>query len=108
MKLKKGLVKVLKDNDIKFSYCGGDYVELEFYSPAGEDFVFSLTVNDFADEFTHFANTFDPDDHAEALIEAKMHGFQGVPSARELIKDADAIEEFLTNVSVELRRVVYG
>lgn len=85
----------------------GEYVaELEFYSDAGEDFVFSIwfdgTWNDFVEKFREYAMEFDPDEHAEMYVD--LRGQRGVPSSiRTLIEDADGIKECLEKLSDGLK-----
>ena len=72
-----------------------DCIEFEKYSPAGEDFIFTITGNDearVAEQVREYAYDFDPDEHAEMWVESR--GKRGVPdSIRTLIDDADAIKE---------------
>lgn len=113
MKLAKSITEILENNDISILCTekqGNEYyTELEFYSDAGEDFVFdvwhSRSKQSFIDGFRRYAFDFDPDEHAEMWVNAR-HSVTGVPqSIRELINDADSIEKFLNTVSEELRDV---
>lgn len=83
----------------------GEY-ECEFWSDAGEDFVFYISAADdqeFINGFADYAQNFDPDDHAALYI--PMRGENGVPdSARVLIEDADSIKEFLQHAAKNLRK----
>ena len=77
---------------------GRYYAEMEFYSDAGEDFVFTVwfdgTWSDFVDNFRQYTIDFDPDEHAEMWVNSR--GKNGVPdSIRTLIDDADSIQEYL-------------
>lgn len=84
-------------------------VELERYSPAGEDYIFSVRPSDstFVEEVAAYAANFDPDEHIEMWIEAKHNGVAGVPNARELVHDAEAIDEMLQELAIELVQVEY-
>ena len=104
--------KTLENNDFRIIFCSieeeknGQYVaELEWYSPAGEDFIVTLwfdgTSADFVREFADYAEDFDPEEHAAMWIENK-NSVSGVPSIRELIDDADEIKETLMRVAAEL------
>jgi len=78
---------------------------MEWYSPAGEDFVFTFhfdgSASDFVDNFRSYAEDFDPDEHAEMWVEHR--GKNGCPnSIRDLIDDADAINDFLNSVAHDL------
>lgn len=76
-----------------------DYVELEKYSPAGEDFIFGVQKGNFVKNVREYADGFDVDEHVELWIEGR--GKNGVPAtARELVEDAEAIRDMLN----ELRR----
>ena len=113
MKLAKSITNVLENNGISIICTEKQdnkyYTELEFYSDAGEDFVFNVwhsgSKQSFIDGFRQCAYEFDPDEHAEMWVNAR-HSVAGVPqSIRELINDADSIEEFLNNVSEELKGI---
>lgn len=87
---------------------GDYYTECEFYSDAGEDFVFDIwhdgTVKSFVDSFADYAFNFDPDEHAEMFM--GMRGQRGVPqSIRVLISDADSIAETLDSIADELKAI---
>ena len=71
------------------------YVDVCQYSPAGEDFFFTVPKRNFAQEVDQYAYDFDADEHAEMWIECR-NTVRGVPqSIRTLINDADAIQEML-------------
>ena len=46
-----------------------------------------------------YAAGFDVDEHIEMWIEAKRSGTNGVPSARELVHDAEAIDKMLDELA---------
>jgi hypothetical protein len=82
------------------------YVELEFYSNAGEDFVFDIwcdgTFKDFLHKLWDYSQSFDPDEHAEMWV--GIRGQNGVPdSIRTLIDDADAIGKELEKTALKLQ-----
>lgn len=83
-----------------------DCIEFEKYSPAGEDFIFTIVGNDegaVAEKVREYAYDFDPDEHAEMWVESR--GKRGVPdSIRTLIDDADAIKEMLFELADVLRK----
>lgn len=69
-----------------------DYVELEKYSPAGEDFIFGVQKGNFVKNVR---------EHVELWIEGR--GKNGVPAtARELVEDAEAIRDMLNELAVAL------
>ncbi len=79
--------------------------DLEKYSPAGEDFIFNVNINNFVNEVMSYATNFDIDEHITMWIEAKQNGISGIPSARELVYDAEAIDEMLQELAIELSGV---
>lgn len=82
--------------------CDDGTVELEKYSPAGEDFIITVNVEDFAREVERYADDFDVDDHIAMWVEAKKNGTAGVPSTRELVHDAEDIQEMLNELAEAL------
>jgi hypothetical protein len=113
MNLAKSIAEVLENNDINIicteKQDGEYYTEMEFYSDAGEDFVFSIwhsrTKKSFIDAFRDYAIDFDPDEHAEMWVNAR-NTVNGVPqSIQALIDDADSIDSFLNEVSEQLYKV---
>lgn len=100
MELSKRIEKLLEKFD--FSLCGeiseryskkGEYdIELETYSPEGENVIVSLiydgTEEGFIAAFVEYANWFDVEEHAEMWIESR--GKNGVPSSiKDLLEDAE-------------------
>lgn len=100
MELSKRIEEVLEKFD--FSLCGeiserysekGKYdIELETYSPEGEDVIVSLiydgTEEGFIAAFVEYANYFDAEEHTEMWIESR--GKNGVPeSIKDLLEDAE-------------------
>ena len=81
----------------------GDYVELEKYSPAGEDFNFSVTLKNFKDDVLEYS--FDEDEHVRMWLNAKDSGVSGVPSAKELVNDAEEITSMINELKEELSKL---
>lgn len=77
-------------------------VELEKYSPADEDFIFTVPVKDFVNAVEEYADDFDIDDHIAMWIEAKSNGVASVPGVRELVHDAEAIKKMLNELAEAL------
>lgn len=76
--------------------------ELEYYTPAGEDFLFVIFFDgsdaSFIKGLADYAAEFDVDEHASNWI--KHRGENGTPdSVEELLNDAKAIKEKLNEVS---------
>lgn len=87
------------------SYTDDGRVELEKYSPAGEDFLMCVEVKNFPEAVAEYAADFDIDEHIEMWIEAKGNGVSGVPSARELVHDAEDIDKMLQELAAALAEV---
>ena len=115
MELSEKIIEVLEAHDI--SLCGeisertynndGYDVELETYSPEGEDVIIPLiydgTEEDFIRQFERYAEGFDAEEHAEMWIEGR--GKNGVPdSIKDLLEDAEWQKEMLLEVAKELSR----
>lgn len=87
-------------------------VELGQYSPAGEDFSFCVSgedydsSEDFARSVWRCAEEFDADEHIEFWIKAKAEGVSSVPKVRVLVEDADAIDRMLTDLADALMELV--
>lgn len=47
-------------------YTDDGRVELEWWSPAGEDFLVCVNVENFPDEILDYSDDFDPDEHIES------------------------------------------
>lgn len=80
-------------------------LECEFrkYSPAGEDFMFVAygeTAYDLIDDVQKYVSDFDQDEHVRSVM-----NMQGAPRIKELVEDAEAIEEMLRDLAEKL---VYG
>ena len=83
-------------------------VELETYSPEGEDVIVSLTYDgteeDFIRQFRSYAEGFDAEEHAEMWIEGR--GNNGVPdSIKDLLEDAEWIKSTLEEVADDLENI---
>lgn len=81
---------------------GDGNIELEKYSPAGEDFSICVGAENFVDNVKEYAASFDQDEHIEMWISARRSGAGGVPSARELVKDAEDIDAMLKELAEAL------
>lgn len=79
-------------------------IELEWYSPAGEDFSLSFSdVNDDDDFLSQLYDAyinFDTEQHA-----VENYGMLGAPGLRVLLDDADAIEDELKRLWCALSKV---
>ncbi len=101
-KLEK-VLDIMDSKSFRVYDCGDNTYEVEFYSDAGEDFVFTLstdgTAEGFAKELRSYADDFEPDEHAGEMYEAGKNGLSGVPNLSVLIRDAESIGEYLSDVA---------
>lgn len=74
-------------------------VELEKFSPAGEDFIVSVSAENFVENVRSYADGFDEDEHIEMWIEARRSGRGGIPSTKRLAIDAEAIQDMLDELA---------
>ena len=76
---------------------------LSKYSPAGEDFGFSISKDNPYKEVQEYSDNFDPDKHCIMWIK-EMDTAYGIPqSVRELIGDAEAIAGMLNELATYLK-----
>lgn len=80
-----------------------NYVELEKYSPAGEDFGMIIDfdmnnpVDSFLDNLKEYSEDFDIDEHVEMWLPSRGKG--GCPgSISELVQDAEAIRDMIVEL----------
>lgn len=80
-----------------------NYVELEKYSPAGEDFGMIIDFNmdnpidSFMDDLKKYSEDFDIDEHVEMWLPSRGEG--GCPgSISELLEDAEAIRDMIVEL----------
>lgn len=84
---------------------GVDDIEICQYSPLGEDFFFTVTKNNIANDIISYAEDFDADEHATMWIDCRGKG--GVPdNVRALIKDADDIKQMLIDLSNAVKEIL--
>lgn len=98
------ILDALADNNWK-PYIDTDdkSIDLEWYSPAGEDFMLSFSVkddDDFLSQLFDAYMNFDTEQHA-----IENYGMSGAPGLRVLLDDADAIEVELQRLWCELSKV---
>lgn len=116
MELSKRIEDVLEKFD--FSLCGdiserynekGKYdIEIETYSPEGEDVIVPLiydgTEEGFVAAFVDYANWFNAEEHAEMWIESR--GKNGVPeSIKDLLEDAEWQKNMFLEVAEALNHL---
>ena len=69
------------------------------YSLTGKRFSFTVNVKGAAREIYEYYDRFDVDNYVAMWIEMKKKGISGVPSARRLVEDAEAISEMLKELA---------
>lgn len=79
-------------------------VELRKESPAGEDFSICVDSKNFIQNVKEYAAGWDIDEHIEMWIGARRNGVKGVPSTRELVCDAEAIDKMLQELAAALAK----
>ena len=105
-KLEQKYLDVLEKHEWAVSsYTDDGRVEIEKYSPAGEDFSICVEVENFPDAVMEYYESFDIDDHIDMWVEARRNGVSGIPSTRRLAIDAEAIDEMLKELAYALTEV---
>ena len=89
----------------------GEYIT--FYNQnVEEDYFEEIDAPDNLDALLHDVynryDYFDPDEHVEEWIRYKNEGVSGVPSVRELIKEADTINDDLHDLYFVIKSVIEG
>ena len=99
--LKKRIFDKLEELDWSVSIYDVTGWEFEKYSPAGEDFIFTVTAEKTEDvwrEVQRYAIDFDQDEHIEMWVKAR-NSTAGVPSIRVLVEDAAEIQKMLDELA---------
>lgn len=100
----KEIIKKLGWEVIEENY-GGKAIgwNLQKYSPAGEDFNFSICHNNDVrkalQEISEYAENFDEEEHINMWLEAKRNNVRGIPCIKELVADAEEISNMLMELS---------
>ena len=98
----ENLLAYIESLDWAVYHDGDGWVELSQSSPAGEDFSFTVSENNLIEDVKDYAEDFDPEEHAAMWYDAGQRGVRGVPSLHELVEDADAIQEMLEDLAINL------
>lgn len=102
--LRKEYQEILEERDWRVCcYTEDGRVELEWFLPAGEDFIVCVEVENFPDEILDYSDGFDMDEHIEMWVEARANGGRDIPCARILVHDAEEIEKELDELAFELQ-----
>ena len=98
------ILDALADNNWKpYINTDDNFIDLEWYSPAGEDFMLSFNVKGDDDFLSHLFDAymnFDTERHA-----VENYGMRGAPGLRVLLDDAEAIEGEIQRLWCELSKV---
>lgn len=108
--IKKRIFDKLEELDWSVSIYDVTSWEFEKYSPAGEDFIFTVTAEKTEDlwrEVQRYAIDFDQDEHIEMWVKAR-NSTSGVPGIRVLVEDAAEIQKMLDELADALREVTEG
>ena len=103
------IVEIAEAQGWGVSIIDGEY-EFETYSPAGEDFIFSIPTNDdpsyVVGSIIDYADSFGVDEHVELWIGGRAQN--GIPSSvRELVEDAEEIKSMLDDLAEAMRKLVH-
>lgn len=105
-KLDDRYIDAIESLDWRISgYTDDGRVELEKYSPAGEDFIMCVTVENFPEAVMEYYRDFDVDEHIEMWVEARKNGGRDIPSVRRLAVDAEAIDNMLEELAIALEAI---
>ena len=86
-----------------YGYTANNMVDLEKYSPAGEDFIMCVEINDFPEKVQEYADRFDVEEHVMMWIDAKRNGCSGVPDIETLVEDARYIKQDIEDLANALK-----
>lgn len=96
------LREVCEDLGWKWTDCGDD-IELENWSPAGEDLILTCDKRSLTAEIREYAATWDIDENVEMWVRARS-SIMCVPSVRELCRDAEDIYEMLQDLAAAVTK----
>ena len=86
----------------------GKEITFSQYSPLNEDFSFTVSGNDIAEEVRTYQQDFDPEGHAVMWFGVRYEISYVPMSIRDLLDDADAIEEMLEKLATALENAEEG
>lgn len=107
MNIYERIEKVVENTDWSV-YINKDNHDVEFsaYTPAGQDFNFSIEVDeeddlsDIADKINEYVDDFDPDYEASLWIGEDGHGKNGAPyHVKDIVKDMEKAEEMMKELA---------
>lgn len=80
-------------------------VRFSIYSPAGEDFSFTVQTYNLVNELEREYQQFDVEEHVTNWVIAKSNGYSGIPSIVELLEDAKEIKKLLFELYNEIKAI---
>lgn len=100
MRIAKKYIDAIESLDWTFRNDGKN-VELEKFSPYGEDFIMTLPTKNFIKELLDCK--FDEEEHVMMWMEAKKNKVRGVPPMRTLVDDAEAITDMIEELQDKIQ-----
>lgn len=101
----KKYIDIIESLDWTVHDCENGILELEKYSPAGEDFIVTVDADDIPGSVYREYISFDQDEHISLWAMASLEHTPGVPCIRELVQDAADIEKMLEELSDALYKI---
>lgn len=95
MELKKEIIDAIEEQGWSIKEYGKeDLAEISQYSPAGEDYSFTVSISNIKEDIYNQYDGFDCDEHIRLMMNAT-----GAPSIQRLCEDAEDIAEMLKKLS---------
>lgn len=100
MKLSKKLTAMIEKADFTINYEDETCISFYKYSPAGQDFFFTIdtenNLNSFRDNIFEYYNDYDVSYEASWWLDEEGHGKNGAPyDMKDLYEDIEACEGFI-------------
>ena len=104
----KKIIEAAEQLDWKVMGEDGDY-ELEKYSPAGQDFILSIsadTIEEFADKLYERYDNWDSSEEAYIWLDEDGHGKNGAPyDMKDLYEDMDDCRDMIDELEKAIRKI---
>lgn len=104
----KKIIKVAEKLDWKVTEYNGEF-ELEKFSPAGQDFIISVsadTLEEFSERLYDRYNDFDVSEEAYIWLDDTGHGKNGAPyDMKDVYEDMEACEEMVRELAIEVQNI---
>lgn len=103
MKLSKRLINALEKQDFKVTQFDDKFFEFEKYSPAGQDFIFTVegeTLEELFDNLYAHYSDFDVSYEAYLWLDDTGHGANGAPyDMKDVYEDMETCAEYIIEVA---------